>query len=328
MKKLFALSAMVLAGSALFAFAGCAGGGSQLSSGGMGGGAGADAEAGATNAYALGAVTAASLLTEGGVLSGAALSSDAADGMKEDVKGFSDYFEVLDAFLNDGALNVTAEDVPNGEYSTRLTVEGALPGGEKVSYTMYYTETESFSHEETEEDEHETRVAYSLEGEMEMEGVVYELTGYRMSETETEGREQETSEELWIMARDPAQAGDYVRMDVETEEEEEDGEEEHSREFVYRVYRDGKLAEQTSVEFETEDERGERETEYEVTILKEGKKSRFEVEREEKRNGASVIEVKYSGADGSGTFTIVKRADGTYLYEFDDGSRYEDGFHD
>ena len=328
MKKLFALSAMVLAGSALFAFAGCAGGGSQLSSGGMGGGAGADAEAGATNAYALGAVTAASLLTEGGVLSGAALSSDAADGMKEDVKGFSDYFEVLDAFLNDGALNVTAEDVPNGEYSTRLTVEGVLPDGEKVSYTRYYTETEAFSHEETEEDEHKTRVAYSLEGEMEMEGVVYELTGYRMSETETEGREQETSEELWIMARDPARAGSYVRMDVEMEEEQEGGEEEHSREFVYRVYRDGKLTEQTSVEFETEDERGERETEYEVTILKEGKKSRFEVEREEKKNGASVIEVKYSGADGSGTFTIVRRADGTYLYEFEDGSRFEDGFHD
>ena len=78
--------------------------------------------------------------------------------------------------------------------------------------------------------------------------------------------------------------------------------------------RDGRLAEQTSVQFETEDERGERETEYEVTILKEGKKSRFEVEREEKKNGASVIEVKYSGADGSGTFTIVKRADGTYRY--------------
>ena len=116
------------------------------------------------------------------------------------------------------------------------------------------------------------------------------------------------------MARDPARAGSYVRMDVETEEEQEGGEEEHSREFVYRVYRDGRLTEQTSVEFETEDERGERETEYEVTILKEGQKSRFEVEREEKRNGASVIEVKYSGADGSGKFTIVKRADGTYRY--------------
>ena len=329
MKKLFALSAMVLAGSALFAFAGCAGGGRQLSSGGMGGGAGADAEAGATNAYALGAVTAASLLTEGGVLSGAALSSDAADGMKEDVKGFSDYFEVLDAFLNDGALNVTAEDVPNGEYSTRLTVEGALPGGEKVSYTMYYTETEAGVREEQDDDEREVCIAYELTGVMEMDGVAYTMTGYRMSQTETERGEEETSESLWIMATDPENADNYVRMDLETESEQEGAENEAEREYVYSVYRDGRLSERTSVSFETEAEQNKTETEYELRILKDGAVSRFEVERAERTNGTTRIGVRYQTEQGSGRFVVSRTAEGEYTYTFEDGSRLDfDDFDD
>ena len=331
MKKLLALTIAAVAGASLLAFAGCANDGSDktIGTGGLGGGAGTAAEAGVKSAYALGAVTTASLLQQTG--GGMALAAAPADGaLQEDVGAFSEYFELLDVFLDEGAIDVRVTENTDTSYafSTKLTVVGALPGGEEASYTMYYTETESRAYEDRDDDEWETGVAYSLEGVLEMNGVAYEMMGFRVSEQEREGREEERSESLWIMARDPADPGSYVRMDVESEEEQEGGEQEQEREFVYRVYRGGRLWEQTSVSFENESERGEDETEYEVSILKDGARSLFSVEREERAGGSASIGVRYSTPDGQGRFIVTKRADGSYVYTFDDGTFFEDDFFD
>ena len=367
MKKFLAITAAILAGTSLFAFAGCNDGNTTALGGGLGGGAGTQAEAGAKSAYALGAVTTAGLLAEtsqtANTVSLAAVtdgqngqnsenggqgSQDGAgqgdqnaqgengqetpsgqgtqsDALKEEVARFGEYFEMLDTFLDEGALNVQVTENTDTSYafSTKLTVEGTLPDGQTVVYTMYYTETEAGMREEQDEDEYEVRIAYDLTGVLEMNGVTYEMTGSRISETETEGREEETSESLWIKATDPENEGNYVRMDLEIESEQEGNETGSETEYVYRVYRDGKLAEQTSVSFETEDEDGGNETEYELSIFKDGERSLYEVERAEHLNGTVSIGVRYRTAQGSGRFVVTQTKDGTYTYEFDDGSRLE-----
>ena len=334
MKKFFAITAAILAGSALVAFAGCSGDSiKDALGGGLGGGAGTQAEAGAKNAYALGAVTTANLLAASMPVDAAATASEQSTGSlpTTDVEAFSEYFEMLDTFLDEGLLTTTVTENTDTSYafSTKLTVEGKILGGDTVSYTMYYTETEARSYEGYEDrDEYTRGVAYQLEGVLEWNGVAYAMSGFRASETEQEGREEETSESLWIKAADPNDPSNYVRMDVESEAEQDGRENESEREFVYRVYREGRLAEQTSISFETENEGQDNETEYEISMLKDGLRSRYEVEREERVNGTTTIGVRYQTPDGNGRFVVTKRADGTYVYQFDDGSRFEDRFED
>lgn len=330
MKKLFAVAAAVLAGTALFAFAGCdrgTEGGLAGLDGGFGGGAGTQAEEGAQSAYALGAVTTAGLLAGGsGAVRSISLAAQTEEGaLREEVADFNEYFRMLDSFLDEDAFRTEVTENSDASYpfDYKLTVTGKNPDGSEVSHTMYYSETQTHSREESDDGEHETTVAYSLTGVLEMNGVAYEMTGARMSQTETEDGEQETSESLWIRATDPADASNYVRMDVEEESEQEGGESESEREYVYSVYSGGRLAERTSVSFEKENEHGEAETEYELSILKDGVRSRFEVERAERVNGAVSIGVKYDTAEGKGRFVITQTADGQYRYTFDDG-RYFD----
>ncbi len=327
MKKLFAVTAAILAGTALFAFAGCTSGGESAGLGGsLGGGAGVQAETGAKSAYALGAVTTAGLLSATApTLAAATTSAAGTDGAPSAAsEEFRTYFEMLDSFLDEGALTteVTENTDTSYPFSTKLTVRGMGADGGEMSYTMYYTETQAHSFEGYEErDEYVSGVAYTLEGVLEMGGIVYEMSGYRASVTEREDGEEETAESLWIMASDPENAARRVRMDVESEREQEGRESETEREFVYRVYTESGLAEQTSVSFETEDEGRGSETEYEISILRGGVRSRFEVEREERANGNATIGVKYFTPEGQGRFVVTRTADGEYVYRADEGYR-------
>ncbi len=341
MKKVWTAMAAVLAGTALFAFAGCGEDGASLTGGGFGGGAGTQAEAGAKSAYALGAVTTAGLLAANASLAAGVSYRDAgteqtedgqtaqqpaeAEQLRDEVRTFNEYFDLLEGFLDEGAFraDVTENTDPAYAFKYKLTVTGKDPFGGALSHTMYYTETEAGMQEEQDEGEYEQRVAYTLTGVLEMNGTLYEMSGYRMSETEREDGEEETSEELWIMASDPADRGNYVRMDIEEENEQEAGERESEREYVYRVYDGGRLAEETRVSFEEESEHGARETEYELAILKDGEKTVFEVERAERADGAVAIGVKYRAPQGSGRFVVTKAQDGTYRYTFADGSRLD-----
>lgn len=327
MKKLFAVAAAVLAGTVLFGFAGCASGGERAGlGGGLGGGAGVQAEAGAKSAYALGAVTTAGLLSASAAASAAASTSAAGtEGTPSAAtEEFRAYFEMLDSFLDEGALTteVTENTDTSYPFSTKLTVRGMDMGGGEMSYIMYYTETQTHSFEgDRERGEYVSGVAYTLEGVLEMGGVAYEMRGYRASVTEREDGEEERSESLWIMASDPEDAARRVRMDVESEHEQEGSGSETEREFVYRVYTASGLAEQTSISFETEDGGRGSETEYEISILRGGERSRFEVEREERMNGNATIGVNYYTPEGQGRFAVTRTADGAYVYRADEGYR-------
>ena len=331
MKKVIAICSAVLLGTALFAFVGCEKGGS---SSGLGGGPGTQAEAGAKQAYGLGAVTTAQLLSMQTAASPAAPLSastqteqpeQVGDALRDEVSRFDEYFYMLDTFLDENRVSaeVTVNDNEAYAFDYRLTVKGVLPDGSAVTHTMYYTETRLGAHEEQEEDEYERTETYALEGVLELNGVTYEMRGCRTWEIEAERGEEETGGSLWIMAVDPADPERYVRMDLETEQEQEAGENETETEYVYSVYSGGRLTERTSVSFETEDERGERETEYELSVLKDGRRSSFAVERAEYKNGATVIGVQYTAADGTrGRFVVTQTAEGR-VYTFSDDSRLE-----
>ncbi len=352
MKKKFLaiLGTAVLAGTALVSLAACGGGQSDgtggLTGGGIGG-EGTSVEAGARNAYGIGAVTTAQLLADSlsasanTPLAARCTAEGAQDSMQggaqgdlsgEELAQFDEYFRTLDAFLNEDAFRTTVTENTDAAYAFdyRLTVEGEQLDGSRVSHVMYYSEEQvavrpdDDDDDDDDNDDNETVEAYRLTGVMVMDDVEYVMTGYRSVERETERDEIESSEELWIRASDPEDAGNYVQMSLETEEEEEHGENESEKEYVYSVYREGRLTERTSVDFETEAEDGRSETEYTLSIFADGSRSYYEVERAERGNGSVTIGVNYRTADGArGRFLIVQTADGEISYRTDDGERMD-----
>lgn len=339
-KKILALFVTAaLAGTALATLAACGGnGGSTGGLGGNGGvgGEGTSVEAGARSAYGIGAVTTAKLLAGGIAGTNAMLSATsqegaaggAGQGAQEAAGEFDEYFRMLDCFLDEDAFRTTVSENTDEAYAFdyKMTVEGELLDGTAVSHTMYYSEESvgAVSDDDDDRDENEHTEAYRLTGVMVLDGVSYDMSGYRSVETESEHNETEQSEELWIRATDPQNARNYVQMDLETETEEEDGSAEQEREYVYSVYADGKLTERTNVDFETENEDGAAETEYTLGILRDGVRSYYEVERAERESGSVTIGVRYRlGSGESGRFVVMQTADGEYVYRTDDGTRID-----
>ena len=344
-KKILALFVTAaLAGTALATLAACGGnGGGTGDLGGNGGvgGEGTSVEAGARNAYGIGAVTTAKLLAGGIAGTNAMLSAASQDGAadtagqgaQEAAGEFDEYFRMLDTFLDEDAFRTTVSENTDEAYAFdyKMTVEGELLDGTAVSHTMYYSEEsvgtvsdDDDDHDDDDRDENEHTEAYRLTGVMVLDGVSYDMSGYRSVETESEHNETEQSEELWIRATDPQNARNYVQMDLETETEEEGGSAEQEREYVYSVYADGKLTERTNVDFETENEDGAAETEYTLGILRDGVRSYYEVERAERESGSVTIGVRYRlGSGESGRFVVTQTADGEYVYRTDDGTRID-----
>lgn len=344
-KKILALFVTAaLAGTALATLAACSGnGGGTGDLGGNGGvgGEGTSVEAGARNAYGIGAVTTAKLLAGGIAGANAMLSATSQEGAavaegqgaQEAAGEFDEYFRMLDCFLDEDAFRTTVSENTDEAYAFdyKMTVEGELLDGTAVSHTMYYSEEsvgvvsdDDDDHDDDDRDENEHTEAYRLTGVMVLDGVSYDMSGYRSVETESEHNETEQSEELWIRATDPQNARNYVQMDLETETEEEGGSAEQEREYVYSVYADGKLTERTNVDFETENEDGAAETEYTLGILRDGVRSYYEVERAERESGSVTIGVRYRlGSGESGRFVVTQTADGEYVYRTDDGTRID-----
>ena len=119
---------------------------------------------------------------------------------------------------------------------------------------------------------------------------------------------------------DKADKTSYIQM--EQEYSVEDGETE--TEYVYSVYANGELLEQTAVEFETENKGGKTETEYGLEFRSGATKGRYSVEREVK-DGKTRIKVQYDIDGRKGVFhireIIGENGDKQYEYSYSDGSR-------
>ena len=259
---------------------------------------------------------------------GVELSSSTIDNseqeVKEQAKRFNEYFTALDSFLGDDIISTTTEvnTDDNYEYDTKMTINGKDFNGETVTYTMYYTETlvkADFTDDEEADagnENEETENEYQLVGVMVIDGADYYLEGERSEETEKD----ESETELKIRAyADKTDKTSYIQM--EQEYSVEDGETE--TEYVYSIYANGKLIEQTAVEFETENKNNKLETEYELEFRSGTSKGKYVVEREVKDNKVS-IKVKYNIDGKTGVFHIREITDENgnkqYEYSYNDGS--------
>ena len=251
--------------------------------------------------------------------------------VKEQAKRFNEYFTALDSFLGDDIISTTTEVNMDGNYEheTKMTIQGKDFNGETVTYIMYYTETlvkeDSLDDEDDENDENdedaddkdeETENEYHLVGVMVIDGTDYYLEGERSEETEKD----ESETELKIRAyADKTDKTSYIQM--EQEYSVEDGETE--TEYVYSIYANGELIEQTAVEFETENKNNKLETEYELEFRSGTSKGKYVVEREVKDNKVS-IKVKYNIDGKTGVFHIreITNENGNkqYEYTYNDGS--------
>ena len=89
-------------------------------------------------------------------------------------------------------------------------------------------------------------------------------------------------------------------------------------EYVYSVYADGKLIEETAVEFEAKNKNGKVQTEYSIEFRKGKSKGKYEIER---RSDKTAVEYKIDGENGE-FFIREVTGNGKKLYEytFSDGS--------
>ena len=245
--------------------------------------------------------------------------SSAADNSEQEVKEqterFNEYFTALDSFLGEDVVSTVTEANTNSKYEfeTKMTVNGKDFNGETVTYTMYYTETLTKADSTDEETENQ----YQLVGVMVIDGADYYLEGERTEETEKD----ESETELKIRAyADKTDKTSYIQM--EQEYSVEDGETE--TEYVYSIYANGELVEQTAIEFETENKNNKVETEYELEFRSGTSKGKYVVEREVKDN-KSAIKVKYDIDGKTGVFHIREITDENgekrYEYSYSDGSK-------
>ena len=241
------------------------------------------------------------------------------DDAKRQAKRFNEYFTALDSFLGDDIISTTTEvnTDDNYEYETKMTIKGKDFDGETVTYTMYYTETlvkadsaDDEDDEDADDVDEETENEYHLVGVMVIDGTDYYLEGERSEETEKD----ESETELKIRAyADKTDKTSYIQM--EQEYSVEDGETE--TEYVYSIYANGKLIEQTAVEFEAENKNNKLETEYELEFRSGTSKGKYVVEREVKDNKVS-IKVNYNIDGKTGVFHIREITDenGNKQYEY------------
>ncbi len=251
--------------------------------------------------------------------------------VKEQTERFNEYFTALDSFLGDDIISTITEanTDSNYEYETKMTINGKDFNGEAVTYTMYYTETlvkadfddddedSADDDEDAVNEDEETENEYQLVGVMVIDGADYYLEGERSEETEKD----ESETELKIRAyADKTDKTSYIQM--EQEYSVEDGETE--TEYVYSIYANGELIEQTAVEFEIENKNNKVETEYELEFRSGTSKGKYVVEREVKDNKIS-MKVKYNIDGKTGVFHIREITDENgnkqYEYSYNDGSK-------
>ena len=230
----------------------------------------------------------------------ASLTDDSESSVKAQMEKFNEYFTALDSFLGEDVISTSTEANTDSRYpyDTKMTINGRDFNGETVTYVMYYTET--LAHYDSDDDE----IEYRLEGE-------------RSEENEKD----ESETELKIRAyADKTDKSAYIQMEQEYSVEKGETE----TEYVYSVYSDGKLLEQTAVEFEQESKNGKTETEYELEFRSGTSKGKYVVKREVVNNKTE-IRVKYVIDGNSGEFRIREITDDNgnkhYEYTFSDNEK-------
>ena len=245
-----------------------------------------------------------------------AAAADAADGTSDghltaEQEGLvNEYLALAEGLLSDGAIehSIAGADASSGyDYVMTVTARDLL--GSSVTYTMYYDQTLTGS----ETDDGEREDSYSLEGMLVLDGVSYPVTGGKVEESES----GESETELWFRAETGENS--YIRVEQELESETEGGSTETEQKYIYTIWRDGALAERTTVEYESE----AGELELKMTVerrLSDGSRETdvLEFEREEE-GGSTVLRVNAQMGGERVSFRVYIE-NGTYRYVFSDNT--------
>ena len=254
------------------------------------------------NSYAKPNASGASALTYTAMPSAGA-NSAATD---EAVQTAERYMALVENLLGSGEITETVSVGTNG-YEYTMTVSYTDFAGSKIEYTMNYDRTPLGS--ETEDGE--TEESYAISGELVIGGSVYPVEG--IYETETE--EDETGSSMEFKAYTSSDKRSFIAVEHETESETEDGENETETEYVYTVTENGRVVEQTTVGYETEND----ELELEMTVRANGRTDRL-LFADETEHGERVLSVRADINGESVSFKIFVRG-GEYVYVFPDDEK-------
>lgn len=258
--------------------------------------------AGVLNSCAMPNASGASALTYTAMPSAGA-NSAATD---EAVQTAERYMALVENLLGSGEITETVSVGTNG-YEYTMTVSYTDFTGSKIEYTMNYDRTPLGS--ETEDGE--TEESYAIGGELVIGGSVYPVEG--IYETETE--EDETGSSMEFKAYTSSDKRSFIAVEHETENETEDGENETETEYVYTVTENGRVVEQTTVGYETEND----ELELEMTVRANGRTDRL-LFTDETEHGERVLSVRADINGESVSFKILVRG-GEYVYVFPDDEK-------
>lgn len=210
------------------------------------------------------------------------------------ISTFNKYYVALDSFFGDDVVktNTIENTNPSYPYDKQMNITGMNSDGAQIIYTMYFTEKLS----DSEIDDNKTKNEYLLTGKMIIDGKEYYIEGERSFEQDGE----ETENELKIRAYNNLNdRKNYIEMEQENSVENDETE----TEYVYSIYSDGKLIEQTAIELETERKNGKEQTDYELEFRKGNAKGKYKIMREVK-HGKTSVKVKYDIDGEKGEFSV------------------------
>ncbi len=292
----------------------------------------------AVNVYAASAVTGASYFTarkDGGsgahaaaankfsVATGAGTyrSAYAAQGRPEEVNAvfddFKTYLSMFENTLSGGGIDVktTVPEQSDGDAAKRddgeLHAVKTVITVEDVEYVLYYTEKGTVTNKEIDGDETEITENTALYGVLVCGGNVYDVTGGRTVETETEDKNGVTETEREVTVEFTTLSPDGAKVCVKQSTEEENSEKETSYEYKIKDA-SGKTVSEYELKWEVENSK----TEMSVEFTADGAEREFEISV----RGENSLKAEYESDDGEKlSFTIDKNADGTYVFRYKNG---------
>lgn len=260
----------------------------------------------ANDFYGLGAVTTVNLLQSNETALKTKNLSTTED-IHPILNKFNTYFSSLDYFSGEELIQTTVEKNTDSDYpyESKMIISGKDMNGIASEHILYYTETLI----KEKKDDDETKKIYELSGIM----VENEINYYLLGNREIEQEEDEHENELNIRAyRDLNDRLNYVEMEQEISLEANETE----KEYTYRVYTDGHMVEETSVEFETERKNNQDQLEYEIEFMNGTGKGKYSVESK-MVDGVAQIKVKYNIMGTKGSFHIQKnRSENQQIYDY------------
>ncbi len=243
---------------------------------------------------------------------------------EEEIKEVEEQLAVLENYMGENAITVeqgapAEDDEYFGVYEVKMTVSTKNLEGEVQSYTMYFNQTETRNEDKVDKDGHEdeSKWEYETEQEFSLEGIVisgenvYNMTGRKEVETETEDgvTESETSYKMTVSGEN----GEYIVFEQSFEEEEG----ETKQKYEYKIYNNRELVKRFELEFETENNKQE----IEMKSYENGQVFQCKYEKKT-RNGKDYIEAEvmkdgrmievFITVEGSGTEEDPYRRDYTY----------------